>query len=267
MPHRFERERSELDRVERRYPGVGHAFRMRQRVQHRQFHARHAHLGEDAAIDELDERVHHTLRVDDDLDPIVGQAEQEMRLDHLECLVRERRAVDGDLPAHRPRRMLQRRVDRRALEPVARPCAERATRRGQDESPHLRSVAPSDALQDGRVLAVDRNDLAAPLPGSVVRELPGYDERLLVRECDPLPGVQRGERRIEPRRADDGVQHDRRIVTRRGLHEALSTVAPAARRRRRVARHEPDETRPELFGLRVEQRRVPVRGERGDAKA
>ena len=43
--------------------------------------------------------------MDDDLDPVVGNAEEEMRLDQLETLVGERGRVDGDLRPHVPRWM------------------------------------------------------------------------------------------------------------------------------------------------------------------
>ena len=55
------------------------------------------------AVVELDQRVDDRLRVDDDVDPLVGDAEQVMGLDHLEALVHQRRRVDRDPPAHRPR--------------------------------------------------------------------------------------------------------------------------------------------------------------------
>ena len=94
---------------------------MRQRVQDGQLHARHAELREHAAVDELDERVHDALRMHDDLDAVVRQAEQEVRLDDLERLVGERRAVDGDLASHAPGRMPQRVLERRVLELLGGP--------------------------------------------------------------------------------------------------------------------------------------------------
>ena len=57
---------------------------------------------------ELDHRVDDRLRVNDDVDFVGADAEQPVRLDHLESLVHQRRRVDGDLAAHPPRRMLQR---------------------------------------------------------------------------------------------------------------------------------------------------------------
>ena len=53
----------------------------------------------------LDHRVDHRLRVDDDVDPLVGHPEQQVRLDHLESLVDESRRVRGDELAHVPGRM------------------------------------------------------------------------------------------------------------------------------------------------------------------
>src|SRR5215218_3938192 len=89
----LESKRRELHGVKRGYPGIGCAIRKGQRVQHRELHAGNAKLGQNAPIDEFDERVHDTLRMHHDLDSLVGQTEQEMRLYHLQRLVGERRAV------------------------------------------------------------------------------------------------------------------------------------------------------------------------------
>ncbi len=52
---------------------------------------------------ELDHRVDQRLRVDDDVDPVVGQVEEQVRLDQLQPLVDQRRGVDGDHRSHAPR--------------------------------------------------------------------------------------------------------------------------------------------------------------------
>ena len=65
-------------------------------------------------------------RLDDDLDPLVRQPEEEVRLDQLEALVRERRRVDRDLRAHAPGRVRERLLGRDVLELLARAPAERA---------------------------------------------------------------------------------------------------------------------------------------------
>ena len=48
------------------------------------------------------------LRVHDDVDPVVRDAEQQVRLDDLEALVDQGGRVDGDDRAHRPGRVGQR---------------------------------------------------------------------------------------------------------------------------------------------------------------
>ena len=77
----------------------------------------------------------HRLRVDDDCDPLVGHAEQQVRLDHLESLVDERGRVRGDELAHVPGRMRQRLaqgVTRGELLPAS--SAKRAAAGSQDRA-------------------------------------------------------------------------------------------------------------------------------------
>src|SRR6266550_75079 len=111
---------------------------MREGIKDGQLHRRHTHLGDDTAIDELDERMHHALRMDDDFYPIVREPEQKMGFDHLQRLVRERRAVDRDLPTHAPRWMPESVFDRRGCKTLLAPTAKRAARCGQDDTTDLR---------------------------------------------------------------------------------------------------------------------------------
>ncbi len=71
--------------------------------------------------------------MDDHLDLVAWNAEQPMRLDHLESLVGERRRVDGDLLSHRPGRVGERLRDSDLLELLTTPTSERASGRRQDE--------------------------------------------------------------------------------------------------------------------------------------
>ena len=99
--------------------------------------------------------------MDHDVDAIVRNAEQKVRLDHLERLVRQRRAVHGDLAPHLPGRMLQGVVQRRAGKTLARPRAEGSARGGEHETTHFAGRASADALENRAMLAVDRNELTA----------------------------------------------------------------------------------------------------------
>ena len=85
-----ELERTQLERRHRR----GGALRIGERVGDRDAHVGVAEVRDRGAVAEADEAVDDRRRVDHDLDPVVGDAEEEVRLDHLEALVRERRGVD-----------------------------------------------------------------------------------------------------------------------------------------------------------------------------
>ena len=52
--------------------------------------------------------MHDALGMHDRLDALEGRAVQPLRFDDFVPLVEERRAVDGDLGAHLPRRMAKR---------------------------------------------------------------------------------------------------------------------------------------------------------------
>ena len=66
--------------------------------------------------------------VDDDVDPVEGDVEEQVRLDHLEALVDQRGRVDGDHRAHRPGGVLQRLLDGDVGEVLAGAAAERVRR-------------------------------------------------------------------------------------------------------------------------------------------
>ena len=63
-----------------------------------------------------------------------------------------------------------------------------------------------EALEDGVVLAVHRQDPPAAGPGGGDDEAPGEDENFLAGEREVLAGGQGGQRRLEAGRADDRDQ-------------------------------------------------------------
>src|SRR5207249_10518139 len=81
------------------------ALGVRQRVRDRHAHVRIAEVREHGAVAEAHQRVYDGRRMDDDLYPLVRQAEQEVRLDQLESRVRERGGIDRGLRADSPRRV------------------------------------------------------------------------------------------------------------------------------------------------------------------
>src|SRR5437588_11546639 len=98
-------------------------------------HVRDAELRLDAAVNELDHRMHHAFWMNDDLDGRVGDIEEEMRLDDLETLVHHRGGAALDLGPHFPARMRQRPTNLPAGEPPARTPKERTTRPGRAHPP------------------------------------------------------------------------------------------------------------------------------------
>ena len=107
---RLEGQLADRGEVELRHVDVG-ALRVVQRVGDRHPHVGIAEVGERGAVVELDQRVDQRLRVDDDVDPLVGHGEEVMRLDRLEALVHQRRRVDRDPAAHLPGRVGERVLD------------------------------------------------------------------------------------------------------------------------------------------------------------
>ena len=170
------------------------------------------------------------LRMHDDVDALVRRAEQVVGLDDLQALVHERRRVDADLAAHRPRRVRERLLDRHVLELGARAAAERAARGGEHELVHRARPLGAQQLVQRRVLGVDGDDLRAGGLGQRHDELAADDERLLVgeREVDAL--AQRRDRRPQARRADERVEHEVGARTR-GRAARAPRARPAPRRR------------------------------------
>ena len=91
-----------------------------ERERDRHVHVGRADLGDRRAVDEGDHRVDHRLRVDDDVDALVGHAEEQVGLDQLEPLVDQRRRVQRHHRPHRPRGVGERLVDGDAGELGAR---------------------------------------------------------------------------------------------------------------------------------------------------
>src|SRR5204863_3051758 len=108
------------------------------------------------SVAEANERVDDRGRLEHDLDAVVRNVEEEVCLDQLEALVGERRGVDRDLRAHAPGRMRERLLRSHADELVPGAPAERPARAGEDERVHLLCTATFEALEERRVLAVNR---------------------------------------------------------------------------------------------------------------
>ena len=165
--------------------------------------------------------MNYRLRMDHDFHVLIVHIEQEVRFDHLERFVDERRRIDGDLLAHRPGGMLQRFGDGRARYTLRLPSAEGATGGGEDQPRQFGRPAAGHALQHRAVLGVDGYDFAATLPRRRGDQLTGHHQRFLIRERDAFPRPQRRQCRLEPGRADDAVHDDLDIGTCCCLDETI----------------------------------------------
>ena len=249
------------------------ARRIRQGVLDWQLHVRAAELRDDGAVAELDHRVDDALRVDDDLDLVIVDTVEPLRLDDLKALVDERGRVDRDLLPHIPRRMREDLRLRRADERLALLAAERAARTGQEQLLDRLALLALQALEKGAVLTVDRQNGDALLLRAAHDDLAGDDERLLVGERDVLLGVERLHRRLEAGKAHHRG-HDRvdggigRRIDERLTAAGELRLARVARLEARVGRlvGEHGELRLKLADLLFEQFIARIGSEHGDVE-
>ena len=116
--------------------------------------------------------------------------------------------VDRDLAAHRPRRVVERLLDRDVLELVELAAAERAAGGGDDQLLDDAGRLAGEQVVDRGVLGVDRDQPRAGGLGQRGHELAADDQRLLVGQRDVDALGQRDDRRAEAGGADDRVEHE-----------------------------------------------------------
>jgi membrane-associated protease RseP (regulator of RpoE activity) len=110
--------------------GVGDPFGPGQAQRDRQPHVRRGGHDDRRAVGVLHHRVHDRLRVHHHVDPVQPEAEQQVRLDHFQALVHQRRGVHRDQRPHLPGRVGQGLLRRDVRESVPAPAAERSAARG-----------------------------------------------------------------------------------------------------------------------------------------
>src|SRR5690606_26581690 len=132
----------------------------------------------------LDHRVDDRLGMHDDLDLVVADAKEPVRLDNFESFVHHGRRIDGDLSPHRPGWMLQRVGGPRSFHLVLASGAERTAGSREDRLGDSIARFTLKALPDSGMLTVDGEE-SSPAPGQHLRdELASGAQRLLVGEHD-----------------------------------------------------------------------------------
>ena len=148
----------------------------------------------------------HALTVYDDLDLIGRKVKEPARLDEFESLVHQRGGVDRDLVAHAPVRVIERLLDGDLFQIGFCLAEERPSGGGEDDLLDLAALVALQALEDRRMLAVDRVDRERTLGCGLHDERTARDERFLVCERDRLIRFDRGQRRQQTDHADDGIE-------------------------------------------------------------
>ncbi len=201
-----------------------------------------AQLGLERAIHEAHGRVDHALGMDDDLDGVVVDIVQPVRLDDLQALVGEGRGIDGDLGSHGPGRMLERPLRGHGRQLGGRGIQERAARGGQDERGDARHGFAHQTLPDGRMFRIDRAQpgqragervtgagrgaLGGQATGLGHDQVTAGDQGLLVGRGHDLAGAQRGQDRPQADHAAGGDDHQVHVVPGGQLDQALRPRRP-----------------------------------------
>ena len=218
---------------------------------------------------------------------------QPVRFDDLQALVREGRRVDGDLRAHRPRRMAQG-LAGGSPRSASRAKSERAARGGEDEAGnasidpparHCQMAECSESIGRSQASGLGQpvgRIVAAALgqrPGQRHHEVSAGDQRLLVGrrhdlarnerredrpEADDAAGRRRGQNgRRHGSRADEGIRPAHRYVPAGRSSRAAASVARRRPRSSRAGSSAQDDALPARWpGPRPERRRRARRARR-----
>src|SRR5438552_2295322 len=161
-----------------------------------------------------------------DLDVLVREPEQEVRFDHLECLVGEGRTVDRDLPSHAPGRMAQCIIYCRRRESLNAPVTERAAGSSEHNATNLRRRMSSNALENRAMLAVDRDNFPRSSSARVPYEIACDYKGFLVGERNALSSFQRSKCGVEPGSTDDRVEHDIDVIAGSSSDQRVRSALP-----------------------------------------
>ena len=137
------------------------AVRIAERKCDRRAHVGISELREQRAVDVLDQRMNHALRMDDDLDHAFSGIEQPARFDDFQPLVHHGGRIDRNFAPHYPVRMRACLIGRHVVQALARDVAERPAGSRQHDAAHAgsRKITGKRArqrLEYRVVFAVDR---------------------------------------------------------------------------------------------------------------
>ena len=174
---------------------------------------------------QLDDRMHDRLRMDDDVDLAGGAPNSQcasITSRPLFISVAESIVIFGPICQVG---CFSASFGGHLVETRRRPAAEGPARRREDQAPQLARPAAVQALVDGVVLAVDRQNRDAAAARRVHDETAGHHQHFLVGEANRLAGVDRREHGLERGRARRRAQHDIDVGMRRDGDEPVAARA------------------------------------------
>ena len=193
--------------------GAGQALGPGQRILDGNAHVGHTELRNDRMICKLHGGVDDALTLDDDLNLILGQTEQPRGLDQLQTLVHQGRRINRDFGAHIPVRVLERVGLRLGAQLLGGHAEKRAAGgRQQDLLQRFGAVLILQALENSAVLAVHGQQVDAVLFDSIGHKMAARDKAFFVGQRQIVAALNRSQRGVEARNADNGVQHRARAV-------------------------------------------------------
>src|SRR6266550_2622694 len=105
--------------------------------------------------------MNNALGMDDYLDPFHLHAKQPVRFNHFESLIKQSRRVDRNFRTHIPGWMLERSFRHDRSKFLAWRFAKWSARRGQNDTPNIGGILAFEALKNGIVLRIHRQNAHA----------------------------------------------------------------------------------------------------------
>ena len=177
-----------------------------------QAHIRHTQLGNHRAVHQLYHRVYDALGMNYHLDVVRSHAEQMHGLHKFQALVHHGGAVHRDLGAHAPVGVLHRLLGRHILQFFPGLAPEGASGTGEQDFMQFPLLPAHQALEDGGMLRIHRDDLRPLLRRPGHNDVPCADQGLLIGQGDALLGIDGGQGGLQAHRAGHGGDHAVRLL-------------------------------------------------------
>lgn len=128
-----------------------------------------------------------------------------MGLDHLQAFIHHARAIDGDLAAHAPGRVIQGFLESHIANLLGAPSSERSAACREDDRVQMLRLVALEALEDRAMLAINWSHRDSSLLDKWHHQMARRNQNLFAGKGDLLARINRGESRLE---ADDSRHRD-----------------------------------------------------------